>query len=124
MSTPDDLLSAFADTLEFNDLDREPEDERPKLVAELVKEFRCLSCGEPFSRKDCGNDQKGMMASIKRCPRCRSELIVRQVESGWAANRKYDVSIEDSILGQKPGKYAGLAAKKAILSGKIKRKKA
>lgn len=123
MNPPDDFLSSFADTLSSEEPADDPEHIEPKLVAQLVNEFRCMKCGRPFSRKDCGNNQHGLMANIKRCPYCSSELVVRQVESAWAAARKYDVSIEDSVLGAKPGKYAGLAAKKAILSGKIKRKK-
>lgn len=123
MSGEDDSeLEEFADFLGKNE--RPPEEEPVATgFVSLAKEFRCLPCGRPFSRKDCKNDSGGVFVSIKKCPFCKSELVVRQKESGWAAARKYDIDPAETILGPKPGKYAGLAAKRAFQSGKITRKR-
>ena len=89
-----------------------PEEPVAITITPLAKEFRCLPCGKPFSRKDCGNDSGGVFASIKKCPFCKSELVIRQKESGWAAERKYDVDMQEAILGGKPNKYARMNAAK------------
>lgn len=104
------------------DVEAVPEPTR-QLASDLVKEFACMECQEPFDRIDCKITKGGVMVSISKCPFCKSDRVIRQRESGWAAERKYDVSIEDATLGQKPGRYAGLATKNAFISGKIKRKK-
>jgi hypothetical protein len=85
---------------------------KSQLISALVKEFKCLPCGRPFSREDCGSDAKGVFAAIRRCPFCRSETVVRQIESNWAAERKYDVDPAEAILGAKPNKYARMNAAK------------
>jgi hypothetical protein len=130
--TSDPLIDALSDQLMesgagidiVHDADFAVDAPRPQLASSLTREFRCMECGNPFSREDCKSDAKGVFASIRRCPFCKSERVIRQVESNWAAERKYDVSIEEATLGPKPGKYAGLAAKKGFQSGKIKRRKA
>lgn len=125
MKTGEDDLEAFAKFVAKQE--GAPEEEpKPQLVSQIVKEFRCMECGEPFGREECKSDSRGVFASIKKCPfkGCGSDRVIRQRESGWAAERKYDVSVEEATLGPKPGKYAGLATKKAFQSGKIARKKA
>lgn len=112
-----------ADDLDGKVTDVEPV-QQPKLIAQMVKEFRCLHCGEPFSRADCKITSQGTFVSVKRCPFCKSEIIVRQLEDSRISEMKYDVSVEDATFGPKRSKYAGLAEKKAFLSGKIQRKKA
>lgn len=97
---------------------------KPKLVGQMIKEFRCLTCGEPFGRDDCKITSKGVFVSVKRCPFCKSEVIVRQLEDGRVGESKYDVTMEEATFGPKRSKYAGLAEKKAFISGKIQRKKA
>lgn len=121
----DDINDAFRNYLRNRKAEPAPAPEpTAQLATDTVKEFRCLSCGEPFSREDCKIHKQGGMAKIRGCPFCKSDLVVRQLESEFMANLKYDVPVEEAILGPKPGKYAGLAAKKAFVSGKIKRKKA
>jgi hypothetical protein len=88
------------------------------------KEFCCLTCRQPFSREDCKIHKMGSMVKISKCPFCWSDMVVRKIDSDWAKAHKYDVPIEAAILGPKRSKFAGLAEKKMILSGKIKRKKA
>jgi len=123
----DDVNSAFRNYLKNRPAQpaAEPAPEPTRqLASDIVAEFRCLSCGEPFSREDCKIHKQGGMAKIRGCPFCKSDLVVRQLESEFLASVKYDVPVEEAILGRKPSKYAGLATKKAFLSGKIKRKKA
>jgi hypothetical protein len=108
--TEEDELAEFAKFLmEKGDV---PEEPVAVTITPMAKEFRCLTCGCPFSRKDCGNDSGGVFVSIKKCPFCKSDLVVRQKESGWAAERKYDVDPAEAILGAKPNKYARMNAAK------------
>jgi len=85
---------------------------KPVTIVPIAKEFRCLTCGKPFSRKDCGKDSDGVFISIKKCPfkDCRSELVVRQKESNWAADKKYDVDPAEQIMGPRGSKYARMNA--------------
>lgn len=114
------LMGTFSRFLEKNSLPGHLEPEAkvtdvevlpaPTKIKRCVKEFRCMKCEEPFERSDCGIKHGGKMVSIKSCPFCKSDIVVRQISDHSLDETKYDVDPAEQIMGPKGSKYARMNA--------------